>query len=299
VSVVALLPAATDIVIALGATDLLAAVTHECDLPTGVALPRVTSTPIHTGTAGAIDQQVRESTQRGESLFTLDEAAIAATHPDIILTQALCDVCAVSENDVRALATKLLKTPRIVMLSGTTFATVFNDIQRVGEALNLASEAEELVTGLSARLRRVHNTLKRAAAPRPRVAVLEWTDPVYAAGHWVPELIKRAGGLDVLETPGTHSTTRLPTQVRDAHPDVLIFAQCGYNTERAATEAAQLLQHPDWAWAQSIPAWAIDANQFTSRPGPKIVDGVEIAGAVLHPFLFTPPSRMHARRVIQ
>lgn len=296
--VVSLLPGATDIMVALGVGDMLVAVTHECDMPSRFDVPRVTSTPIAIGAAGDVDQQVRETAMRGESLFHLDEHRIAASRPDVILTQALCEVCAVSENDVRALAARLAPPPRIVTLSGTTLATVFDDIRAVAIALNLAPQADELIAGFESRMHRIHHTLTQATAPRPRVAVIEWTDPIYAAGHWVPELITRAGGIDVLATPGEHSTTRTVADVRDANPDIVIFAQCGYITERAAAEATTLLAQPAWAWARNTSVWAIDANSYTSRPGPRIVDGVEIAAAVIHPSLFPPPHPTHAQRVI-
>ena len=192
--VVSLLPAATDIIAALGAGDTLVAVTHECDAPIAQARPRVTATPIHHGTAAAIDQQVHESVARGESLFHLDDARIAAAQPDVILTQALCDVCAVSEGDVRRIADVLERAPRVVSLNGTTLDGVWEDVRAVGRAIGRAGEAELLLSSVGERLRAVHETLKAARAPRPRVAVIEWIDPLFAAGHWTPELVRRGGG---------------------------------------------------------------------------------------------------------
>jgi iron complex transport system substrate-binding protein len=301
VRVISLLPAATDIIAALGATDRLVGVTHECDYPADVVqgLPRVTGSPIGEGqtTAGEIDRQVRESAQQGLPLFELHEPRMLELRPSVLVTQALCDVCAVSEDDVRAIAARMTPPPQVVTLSGTTFDGVFADITRVAEALGIPHAGEALLTTLRARIRYVHETLRTAVAPRPRVAVLEWTDPIYAAGHWVPEMIKRAGGVDVLSAPGTHSTTRTVDDVRTSVPEVLCIAPCGYDVARGMAEAAELLTRPEWAWTRRIPVWILNGNVLTSRPGPRIVDGVEVVAAVLHPALFPAPSPHDASRV--
>jgi iron complex transport system substrate-binding protein len=298
--VISLLPAATEIVVALGAGETLVGISHECDYPPKYVqhLPHVTSSPVGHASADVVDQQVRDTTQRGESLFHLNEQRIAELQPDLLLTQALCDVCAVNENDVRAIATRLINHPNVVTLNGTTFKSVFDDIQSVADALDIASEGEELLAGLNARLRHVHETLKQASAPRPRVVVIEWTDPIYIAGHWVPELIRRAGGIDAIATAGQHSTVYTIEQIQRAAPDVLIISPCGYNVARAADEGADLLAQPEWRWARSIPVWAIDANGLMTRPGPRIVDGVETVAALLHPDLFAAPARARALRLV-
>lgn len=293
--IASLLPAATEIVAALGARDELVAVTHECDHPAAVrSLPRVTSSAVeaHAGAdAGTVDARVRELSAAGSALFALDEALLVALRPDVVLTQALCAVCAVSETDVRAVAARLDPAPRVVTLSATTLDGVLDgDVARVAEAIGRAAAGAALVAELRGRLRRVHETLKAAGAPRPRVAVIEWTDPVYAAGHWVPEMVRRAGGVDALAQPGEHSTTRAVEAVAAAAPDLLVFAPCGYDARAAAAEARSALARPAWRWAASLPAWAVDANAYVSRPGPRLVDGVELLARVMHPGLFGEPA---------
>jgi iron complex transport system substrate-binding protein len=294
--VVSLLPAGTEIVAALGAFEHLVGVTHECDHPrAAMSRARVTSSAVDAArSAGAVDAQVRELSAAGASLFGLNEPLIASLRPHVILTQALCDVCAVSETDVRALAARLPAPPRIVTLSGTTIDGVFADIARVADALDCADEAEELLDGLRMRLRHVHETLKAARAPRPRVAVIEWADPVYAAGHWVPEMVRKAGGVDVVATAWAHSVTVDARTVQAANPDVLFISPCGYDAPRAAREAAWLLARSEWDWARSRTVWALDANGIVSRPGPRLVDGIETMAAAMHPLLFPAPAPEHA-----
>jgi iron complex transport system substrate-binding protein len=165
---------------------------------------------------------------------------------------------------------------------------VLDDIRVVGEAMGLADEAAEFVSGAHARLRLVHATLAAAKAPRPRVAVIEWGDPIYAAGHWVPEMVARAGGVDVLAKPGEHSVVVTLDAVRAADPDLLLIAPCGYDLARSVAEGERLLARPEWAWARARRVFAIDANAFASRPGPRLVDGVEVMARLFHPALFTP-----------
>jgi iron complex transport system substrate-binding protein len=299
VRVVSLLPAATDAVCSLGVAPLLAAVSHECDAPElPDALPRVTRAMVGALVdSAAIDARVRELGDAGEPLFALDGERIAGLAPDVILTQGVCDVCAVSEHDVRALGERLAVAPRIVSLDGSTMEGVFADVARVGEALELRAEAEALLDSLRDRLGRVHLTLKAAQAPRPRVAVIEWTQPIFAAGHWVPDMIRRAGGIDVLAASGDHSTERTVEQVRGADPEVLVVAPCGFDLVRAEREARALLEKSAWSWTAGRAVWALDANRYVSRPGPLLVTGVEALAALLHPGLFGPPDPAVARRV--
>jgi iron complex transport system substrate-binding protein len=299
VRIVTLLPSATEIVAALGAFDQLVGVTHACDYPPQVAtLPRLTGTRVDGDAApDVIDRDVRAAAEQGIALYEVDEALLASLEPDVIVTQALCEVCAVRETDVRQLATRLTTSPRVVTLSGTSIDGIFADIQRVGEAIDAQDEAEELIPGLRARLRSVHERLRASHAPRPRVAVLEWTSPVYTAGHWVPEMVHRAGGVDALATPGSHSRAVGVADVAAAGPDVLIFAPCGYDLPRATREARAVLTGEAWRWAADRPAWAVDANALASRPGPRVVDGVETLGRVLHPFLFGDPAADRAERL--
>jgi iron complex transport system substrate-binding protein len=288
--VVSLLPSATEIVAALGGLENLVGITHACDHPPVIASrARVTSTAVDADAApGAVDAQVRSITERGEPLYTLIEDRIRLLHPDVMLTQALCDVCAVMETDVRALAATITPAPRVITLSATSLDGVLEDIRTVGAALGLESEADELLAGARARMRTVHETLKTAKAPRPRVAVIEWGDPIYAAGHWVPEMVRRAGGVDVLAAPGKHSVVVTLDAVRDAEPEVMLIAPCGYDLARSAAEGERLLARDDWAWARERRVFAVDANAFASRPGPRLVDGIEVFARCFNPALFTP-----------
>jgi iron complex transport system substrate-binding protein len=297
VRVVSLLPSATEIVAALGALDELVGVTHECDFPPEVASrARVTACDVDAdATPGAIDTQVRTLTGEGRSLYTLDETRIRALRPDLIVTQALCAVCAVMETDVRALAERLVPAPAVVSLSATTLDGVFVDIERAGAAIGRESEAATLGAALRRRMRAVHDTLSAARAPRPRVAVIEWTDPVFAAGHWVPEMVRRAGGIDVLASGGEHSRVVPVGRIHEAGAEIVVFAPCGYGLEHAASEARALLADPDWSFLEGCDVWALDANALTSRPGPRLVDGIEVMARIFNAPLFSPLDPSHAR----
>ncbi len=297
---VSLLPAATEICAALGALDLVAGATHECDFPpAAAALPRVTGSavPVHAP-AAEVDAAVRALAAAGAPLFALDEPAIAALAPDVLLTQALCDVCAVWEGDVRALAARLPTPPRVVTLGGTTLAGVADDVRRVADALGRPEAGAALAAAMGARLAAVHEALRAARAPRPRAAVVEWTSPVFLAGHWGPEMVRRAGGVDVLGVAGAHSTTVALDALAAADPEVVVVAPCGYDLARAADEARALAADRAWGWLAGRAVWAVDANAYVSRPGPRLVDGVELFARILHPALFGAPAAQHAVRVM-
>lgn len=298
--VVSLLPSATEIVGALGAVEHLVGVTHECDWPPVVSSrARVTTSAVDSSRAAKdVDAQVRDVASGGTALFALRERVIRDLHPDLILTQGLCEVCAVHEGDVRALAASLRPAPGIVTLSASTLEGVLDDIRRVGDAIDRADEAEELLDGLHARLGVVHATLKTASAPRPRVAVVEWGDPLFTGGHWMPEMIRRAGGIDVIAEPGEHSRTTTAGELRDARPDVVIVAPCGYDLARASAEARGLMALPEWSWASSCAVWAVNANAIASRPGPRLVEGVEAFARIFNPALFSPLDPAHATRIV-
>ena len=288
--VISLLPSATEIVAALGGLEHLVGVTHACDHPPMVdSRVRVTTTAVDGDAApGEVDAQVRRIFDAGQPLYTLLEDRIRALRPDLLITQALCDVCAVTETDVRALAARLEPPPTVLTLDATSLDGVLDDIARAGAALGLESEAEELLIGARARMRRVHDTLESAKAPRPRVAVIEWGEPIYAAGHWVPEMVHRAGGVDTLAKRGEHSVVVTRDAVRDADPEVILIAPCGYDLARAQQEGERLLALDGWAWARTRRVYAIDANAFASRPGPRLVDGIEVFARCFSPALFSP-----------
>jgi iron complex transport system substrate-binding protein len=299
VRVISFLPSATEIVAALGRLDDIVGVSHECDFPTAVrSRDVVTSSAIDSKAApGRIDIAVRELVDTERPLYDVREDRVRALDPHVMVTQVVCDVCAVSENEVRALAARLTPRPEVVTLGATTLDGIFDDIRRVAVALGVEDRADALVGRSRDRMRTVHETLKAARAPRPRVAVIEWTDPVFAAGHWVPEMIHRAGGADVLAKPGEHSTARALETVREADPELLLIAPCGFDLERSARDAEQVLAADDWAWARDKQVWAIDANAFLSRPGPRVIDGIELLARIMHPTLFGPADPAAARRV--
>ncbi len=297
--VISLVPSGTEIVAALGAVDTLVGVTHECDYPASVAsLPRVTASVVDSAASSAsIDSQVRALSASGVPLFAVGADDLVRLAPTHILTQTLCDVCAVTEGDVRSVAAVLPVPPRILPLTGRTLDGVWSDMRAVGAALGRADGADRLVDDIETRFRRVHERLESARAPRPRIAVIEWLDPVYVAGHWTPELVRRAGGVDVLAEPGAHSVRIGVERVRAAEPEIVIFAPCGFDVVRAEREAAALLATSEWAWARGKVCWAIDGNALTSRPGPRLADAVEVIAAIVSPSVFGAPPERWARRV--
>jgi iron complex transport system substrate-binding protein len=297
--VVSLLPAGTEIVAALGALDTLVGITHECDFPPEVSrLPRVTASAVDRDAGSAeIDAAVRELARSGAPVFALDADDLVRLAPTLILTQTLCEVCAVSECEVRSIGDLLAPTPRILALTGTTLHGVWDDITAVGAALNRNVEAADLLAGVAARLRTVHETLEAARAPRPRVAVIEWLEPLYAAGHWTPELVRRAGAIDVLAEPGTHSRRISLDEVRDADPELILIAPCGFDVCRAEREGRAMLASPEWEWARERSVWALDGNALTSRAGPRLADAVEVMAAIVAPTLFDHPPPDYARCV--
>jgi iron complex transport system substrate-binding protein len=280
VRVVSLVPAATEMVWALGATDQLVAVTHDDDFPPAVlALPRVTRSTIPTGaTAREIDTDVREAGARGESTFHLDERALRDAQPDVILGQTLCAVCAVTLDLIPA---SLEHEPLVVPLDASSIDGMLEDIRRVAVALGREDEAERVVAGLRARLTWVAERV--GGRPRPRVACLEWLDPLFNAGHWVPEQVRIAGGEDVLGAAGARSREITWDDVLAARPEIVIAMPCGWDAERAAREAEAL---GDFAGAR---AFGVDGAAYFSRPGPRLVDGAELLASILHPGLVAPP----------
>ena len=297
IRVVSLLPAATEIVAALGMADRLVGISHECDYPTSIAhLPRVTRSALHgTETAADIDLAVRTAADRSEPLATLDDERITDLAPSLIFTQAVCDVCAVRERDVCALAERLPSRPRVVTLGATTLGEVGDDIARVADALDAAEMGRSVRSAMDSRMQEIHQTLTASGAPRPRVAILEWTDPPYTAGHWVPEMIRRAGGRDVLGRSGERSRVATVGEFRKAAPEIVIVAPCGYDAERAVAAARALLCNDQWGWLRQTSLWVLDSNALLSRPGPRLSLGVETLAQIFHPRLFPTPDSDYAR----
>jgi len=297
--VLSLLPGATEIVCALGAGGSLVGISHECDYPPEVAhLPRVSASAVDsTASSRDIDAAVRRVSESGLPLFSLAAEDIVRLAPTLIITQSLCEVCAVSDGDVRDIAHLVSPPPVILPMTGTTLDGVWADITAIGAALGHEEQSSALLESLAERMRVVHERLKAARAPRPRVAVIEWLDPLFVAGHWTPELVRRAGGVDVVANTGAHSVQITVEQVRAADPEMIIFAPCGFDVERAGREARALLGSYAWSWARGLMAWAIDGNALTSRPGPRLGDAIEVMAAIFAPTVFDAPAPVFARQL--
>ena len=282
--IVSLVPSATEMLFALGLGSEVVAVTHECDYPEAAReLPRVTRDVLPTGLSSAqIDAAVKERTLAGDSIYELDVDLLRDLRPDLIVTQALCSVCAVSYDDVRQVAEEIETRPRVISLDPHTIGEVLGDARTLAQATDCKDAAVELVRDASDRIDRVR--LAARGARRPRVAALEWLDPPYAAGHWTPQLIEYAGGEDVLGFPGEHSEERSWEEVRLAEPDIVIVMPCGYDAEIAHREAE--MHRDDLARVGAGEVVAVDAAAYFSRPGPRIIDGLELLAHILHPELF-------------
>ena len=265
---------------ALGLGTDVTAVTHECDHPPeALELPRVTRDVIGPGLPPAeIDRAVRELTEQGQAIYELDEDALRRARPDLIVTQALCAVCAVSYDDVKTVAERLDPVPEVISLDPHTLGEVLGDVRTLAAATGSKDAGVDLVQDAAARIDRVRLALRDAEPVR--VAALEWLDPIYVAGHWTPQLIEYAGGFDVLGLPGEHSQRRSWEEVKAARPQVVVVMPCGYDAERAAEEAHAFAGELRELAARVV---AVDAAAFFSRPGPRLVDGLELLGHVLHP----------------
>jgi iron complex transport system substrate-binding protein len=296
VRIVSLVPAGTEIAFALGAGGDVVAVTHDCDFPPAARkLPPVTRSTITPGSDSlAIDAQVRGAAERGESTFHLDAAALAAARPDVLLGQTLCAVCAVTIAQVPA---TMDPAPAVVPLDGHSLEGIVADIDRAGVALGRRDAAAKLVADLRTRIAHVEWLV--AGAPRPRVACLEWLAPVFNAGHWVPEQVALAGGHDVLGEPGARSHELTVADVAAADPDIVVLMPCGFDVERAVRESAALVADPAWDTLRAVRegrVFAVDGNAYFSRPGPRVVDGIELLASLLHPDRASSP---HGARAIR
>ena len=283
-----LLPSATETAFALGLGDSVVAVSHECDFPaTAREKPVVVRGSIDSdnSTSREIDDLVQQRLSGGEGLYSLDLELLRRINPDLIITQGLCDVCAVGYDDVMAAAGSLRPPARVLSLSPGSVGEVLSDIARVGNATGTPERAETLVDTLRERVERVAGGVPRDR-PRPKVACLEWLDPLYAAGHWVPEMVELAGGMDVLAAKHEPSARVSMETLVDAGPDVIVLMPCGFDESRTRKEWAQLKDLPEW---RGIPAvangrvFAVDGSRYFNRPGPRLVDGLEILARLIHP----------------
>jgi iron complex transport system substrate-binding protein len=281
VRIVSLVPSATETLFALGLGADVIAVTHECDYPpAALELPKITRDVLPSGlSAREIDAAVKERTLAGESIYELDDELLHDLHPDLIVTQELCSVCAVAFEDVRALAEKIEPRPRVVSLDPHTVGEVLGDVRTLAQLTDRKDAAVDLVREASARIDRIRLAVR--GAPRLRVAALEWLDPPFAAGHWTPQLIEHAGGEDVLGFAGENSQETSWAAVEAARPDVVIVMPCGFDAEIAHREAE--MHRDELARVGAGEVVAVDAAAYFSRPGPRIIDGLELLAHLLHP----------------
>jgi iron complex transport system substrate-binding protein len=289
--IVSLLPSATEILYALGVGEQVVGITHECDFPPEAAgkpaliKPRVDP----TAAPAEIDRQVSELVARGESIYAVDAELLASLKPDLIVTQDLCHVCAASPDDLATALSGFARPPRVLTLTPHSLDDVWQDIIRTGEATDTSQRAELLAAELKARVQAVASITAppaRRAEVRPRVACLEWLDPLYVGGHWVPEMVAIAGGEDVLGRAGHPSFKVIPADVAQSNADIILIMLCGYNVKRNAQEFNATKIPPGW---QNLPAirnrriFAVDANSYFSRPGPRLADGVELLAHLFNP----------------
>lgn len=296
--IVSLLPSATEIVCALGLEAALVGVSHECDFPPAVrGLPRVTTTAIPPAAGSRdIDAAVRERLAGHTALYSLDVERLAALAPDLIVTQALCDVCAVADAEVRAAAQALARVPRVINLEPFTLEEVFDCIAAVGAAAHCTARAAALLTTLRTRVAAVA-TRSRTLGWRPRVALLEWLDPPFGCGHWSPQLVAMAGGEEVLGRAGEASATTSWEDIAAADPEVIVFACCGFDIARTQVDIELVMREPAVRALRAVRdgrLWLVDGNQYFSRPGPRLVDSLEILAHALHPALHPLPPGLPA-----
>jgi iron complex transport system substrate-binding protein len=281
VRIVSLVPSATEMLFALGAGDEVVGVTHECDFPPeALDLPKVTRDRLPPGLdAREIDEAVREHTEQGAAIYELDADELRDLQPDLIVTQALCAVCAVSADDVREVAKEIESAPTVLSLDPMTLGEVLGDVRTLAQAIDRVPAGEQLVEDCAARIDAVRLAVRGAATRR--VVALEWLDPVFVAGHWVPQMIEFAGGHDLLGFAGERSETASWKQVKAAEPEVVVVMPCGYDAERAQEEAYTYGDDLEELGAAQVVA--VDASGLFSRPSHRLVDGLETLAHILHP----------------
>jgi iron complex transport system substrate-binding protein len=281
--IVSLVPSATEMLFALGLGDDIVAVTHECDYPPqATTLPRVTRDKLPAGLSAAeIDAAVKERTLAGEPIYELDIERLHELQPDLIVTQALCKVCAVSYDDVREIAEEIDSQPMVIALDPHTVGEVLGDARTIAQATDTKDAAVDLIREASERIDRIRVAVR--GARRPRVVALEWLDPPYAAGHWTPQLIEYAGGEDVLGFTGESSEEQSWELIAASEPDLVIVMPCGFDAEIAHREAE--MHREQLASLGAGEVVAVDASAYFSRPGPRIVEGLELLAHIIHPEL--------------
>jgi iron complex transport system substrate-binding protein len=279
--IASLVPSSTEMLFGLGLGPQVVGVTHECDFPAEAAdLPHLTTTVLPAGlSAGEIDAAVKEVVGKGRALYSLDEKRLGELAPDLIVTQAVCEVCAVSYEDVVEVAARLPKPPRVLQQDPSSLGDVLEDLTRLGAAVGIEAHAAEVRAGLERRLATVAEAV--AGAPRPRTLALEWLDPPFIGGHWVPEMIALAGGEDVIGVAGEKSPQVEWERLADLHPDVVVVMPCGWYADESRAQALEHRARIDALGGSRV--FAVDAASTFSRPGPRLVDGVELLAHLLHP----------------
>ena len=285
------LPSATEIIFALGLGDSLYGVSHECDYPAEAsAKPKIVRSNIDSAnlTSQEIDRLVSEMYARGERIYEVDVAALDNAKPDLVITQELCEVCAISLEDVEAAVVQLKMPPQLISLDPHSLDDVLSDIEKIGQVTGTTAKAKELVAEARERIEHVRSSVSGAAS-RPKVACIEWLDPLIVAGHWIPEMVQLAGGIDILAQPGTPSRRIEIDELVSYDPDVVILMPCGMDTARAVHEFSQLDDLEQWRSLSAVKqgnVYAVDAGGLFSRSGPRLVDGVEMLARMIHPQLF-------------
>ena len=283
-----LLPSATEVIALLGLSDELVGISHECDYPLSVRSVPIMVEPMippHGLASAEIDRQVRQLVESGQRLYRLKDHLLRQAQPDLILSQDLCHVCAVTPDQLHDALCSLRHQPTVLTVNPRTVHDVIDDVVRIGDAAGRSAEGHRLATQLRDRLDAIR-TRVQGLSQRPRVACIEWLSPLYVAGHWVPEMVQLAGGQDVLAQPGSPSRVVTWDEVLAAAPDVLIVMPCGFSVERTQTELFQLMQQPgQWRLSSDLVphTFLVDASSYFSRPGPRLIDGIELLAAILHP----------------
>lgn len=283
-----LLPSATEMIALLGLSDELVGISHECDYPPSVKNVSIMVEPIippHGLASADIDRQVSQLVASGQRLYRLKGHLLRQAQPDLIVSQDLCHVCAVTPDQLHDAICSMPRQPTVLTLNPSTVQDVIDDVVRIGDAANRSTEGHRLATHLRGRLDAVHTRIQDITH-RPRVVCIEWLSPLYVAGHWVPEMVQLAGGQDVLAQPGSSSRVVTWEEVLAAAPEVLILMPCGFSVERTYTELCQMMQQPDqWRLSSDLAqrTFLVDASSYFSRPGPRLIDGIELLATLLHP----------------
>jgi iron complex transport system substrate-binding protein len=283
-----LLPSATEVIAALGLRDELVGISYECDYPPsvrGVPIMVEPMIPPHGLTSAEIDQQVGQLVASGQRLYRLKDHLLRDAHPDLVLSQDLCRVCAVTPDQLRDALRSMLQQPTILTLNPGSVHDVIDDVIRIGDAAGRSAEGHRLARQLRDRLNAIRTRVQNLSH-RPRVACIEWLSPLYAAGHWVPEMVQLAGGHDILAQPGSPSRIVTWDEILAETPDMLIVMPCGFSVEQTHTELLQLMQQPgQWRLSPALAerTYLVDASSYFSRPGPRLIDGIELLAAILHP----------------